>query len=441
MAMPTPSPTGHGFHGDHGDHPSVASAKSAARRAEAVRIVHFSDTHLGHQQYPRTDEHGLNQREQDVYAAFHAVVDHAVATKADLVVHAGDLFDGVRPSNRALAQAMEGFLKLSQAGIPTVLIAGNHEHPKLRETGSPFRLFAHLPHVHPVYQGRRETVEVATRSGRKVRVHAVPQCAGQAEVAQEILSSPTAGDGGIDLLVVHGAVTTLEAIPQAEFNELSLEPSWFAPFHYVALGHFHGLQQAAPNAWYCGAPERVSIAEAGQEKGFVEATFAPGAQRPEVRFQPLAVRPYADLPVLHAERMEGWAIVAAARQALQRVPAGAVCRLRIDGLAPALRTTLDRAAIAAAGRHLMHLQLVTEFEGQAAATPGASTFRGLVHEFEAFAAATPLVGIDRDAVVALARQALAGGTWSAQGMTTQAVLSDRPPAATATQPSHEEAAR
>jgi DNA repair protein SbcD/Mre11 len=381
-------------------------ADSAAHRGGAVRVVHFSDTHLGHQQYPKTDEHGLNQREQDGYAAFHAIIDHAVATKADLVVHAGDLFDGVRPSNRALAQAMEGFLKLSRAGIPTVLIAGNHEHPKLRETGSPFRLFGHLPGVHPVYQGHRETIEVQA-GGRKLRVHAVPQCAGQQEVAQEILDAPVAQDGGIDLLVVHGAVTTLEAIPQAEFNELSLDPSWFRPFHHVALGHFHGLQQATPNAWYCGAPERVSMAEAGQEKGFLEVTFAAGATRPEVRFHPLAVRRYADLDVLHAEGMEGMAVVAAAREALKRVPEGAVARLRITGLAPVLRTTLDRQGILAAGRHLMHVQLLTEFEGQAAAAPGASGFRGLVSEFEAFAAATPMPGLDRTAVVDLARQVLA----------------------------------
>lgn len=394
--------------------PSEGVANQAKRSLDSgkVRLIHFSDTHLGHQQYPRTDGNGLNQREQDIYAAFHAVIDHAVATKADLVVHAGDLFDGVRPSNRALAHAMEGFLRLSNAGIPTVLIAGNHEHPKLRETGSPFRLFAHLPHMHPVYQGQRETIAVRVAGGRSVRVHAVPQCAGQEEVAREVASSPTKADGGLDVLVVHGAVTTLDAIPQAEFNELSLDPSWFAPFHYVALGHFHGLQQATPNAWYCGAPERVSMAEAGQEKGFLEVTFAPGSQQPEPRFMAVEGRPYADLPVLHAETLDGGAVVAAARQALERVPEGAVARLRIQGLAPALRTTLDRAAITAAGKHLMHLQLITEFEGQAAATPGAAGFRGLVSEFEAFAAATPLIGIDRDAVVGLARQVLAGGTWS-----------------------------
>jgi DNA repair protein SbcD/Mre11 len=404
-----------------------------------VRLIHFSDTHLGHQQYPRTDANGLNQREQDIYAAFHAIVDHAVATKADLVVHAGDLFDGVRPSNRALAQAMEGFLKLSNAGIPTVLIAGNHEHPKLRETGSPFRLFAHLPNVHPVYQGHRETV-VLQANGRTVRVHAVPQCAGQQEVAQEIAGAPTATDGGIDLLVVHGAVTTLEAIPQAEFNELSLDPSWFTPFHYVALGHFHGLQQAAGNAWYCGAPERVSMAEAGQEKGFLEVTFPPVPPAsdpsgvpapPDVRFMVVEGRPYADLPVLHADGLQGMAVVAAAREGLQRVPPGAVARLRIEGLAPALRTTLDRTAIAAAGKHLMHLQLVAGFEGQSAAAPGASGFRGLVAAFESFAAATPMVGVDRDAVVGLARQVLAGGRWTgtaAGGLAVQATLGPAGPA-------------
>ena len=268
-----------------------------------IRLIHFSDTHLGHQQYPKTDEHGLNAREQDLYAAFHAVIDHAVATRADLVLHAGDLFDGVRPSNRALAHALEGFLKLSRAGIPVVLIAGNHEHPKLRETGSSFRLFAHLPGVHPVYQGARQTIGLKLK-GRAVRVHAVPQCPSQDAVAAEVAAAPTATDGGLDLLVVHGAVTALSDIPQAEFNELSLEPPWFQPFHYVALGHFHGTKEVAPNAWYCGAPERVSMAEAGMEKGFLAVAFAPGSTKPKVSFHALPVRTYADLPVLDAAGLE-----------------------------------------------------------------------------------------------------------------------------------------
>jgi DNA repair protein SbcD/Mre11 len=373
--------------------------------AGPIRIVHFSDTHLGHQQYPRVDANGLNQREQDLYASFHAAIDHAVATKADLVVHAGDLFDGVRPGNRALAQAMEGFLKLSRAGIPTVLIAGNHEHPKLRETGSPFRLFGHLPHIHPVYQGRRETLEVQLK-GRVVRVHAVPQCPSQDAVAAEVQGSPTREDG-LDLLVVHGAVTTLEAIPQAEFNELSLEPSWFAPFDYVALGHFHGRQQAAPNAWYCGATDRVTMAESGQEKGLLEVTFAPGSSKPEVAPVPLPVRPYVDLPPLDGTGLDAPDLTAAAVDALARVPEGAVVRLRLENVHPSLREGLDRKALHAAAAHALHLDLRMAYADVGRDVAGPPEFRGLVAEFDAFAAATP-IDRDRDAVLALARQALGG---------------------------------
>ncbi|HUR26073.1 MAG TPA: exonuclease SbcCD subunit D [Candidatus Thermoplasmatota archaeon] len=384
---------------DHGTHRDSGGA---------VRIVHFSDTHLGHQQYPRVDENGLNQRERDLYDAFDAVIAHAIDTKADLVVHAGDLFDGVRPSNRALAHALEGFLRLSKAGIPAVVIAGNHEHPKLRETGSSFRLFAHLDGIHPVYQGKRQTVEFTVK-GRKVRVHAVPQCPDQASIAREIAEAPVAADGGIDLLVVHGAVTTLADIPQAEFNELSLEPSWFAPFHHVALGHFHGVKQAAANAWYCGAPDRVSMAESGQDKGFLELTFPASSTTPDVRFKALAVRPYADLPVLHADGMDGGQIVAASGEALARAPAGAVTRLRIEGIAPELRGSLDRRSIQDAAKHLLHLDLRPEFAGHAATAAGPTGFRGLVAEFDSFAAVTPMPGLDRGAVVALAKSMLVGG--------------------------------
>ncbi|HEX2065945.1 MAG TPA: metallophosphoesterase, partial [Candidatus Thermoplasmatota archaeon] len=147
------------------DPPGGQPAGSASPASPRPRLFHFSDTHLGHQQYPRTDASGLNVREQDIARAFLAVVDAAVAERPHLVVHAGDLFDGVRPGNRALAAAMEGFVRLSRAGIPTVAIAGNHEQPRLRETGSPLRLFAHLPNVHVVFQGRRQTVEVATPGG------------------------------------------------------------------------------------------------------------------------------------------------------------------------------------------------------------------------------------------------------------------------------------
>jgi DNA repair protein SbcD/Mre11 len=368
-----------------------------------MRLFHTSDTHLGHQQYPRTDAQGLNQREQDIYAAWHKVIDAAVAERPDAFLHAGDLFDGVRPGNRALAHAMEGFLKLSRAGIPTFVIAGNHEHPRLRETGSPMRLFEHLPNVHVAYRGALETHCIETPSG-ELRIHAVPQCADQATLAAEVASAKTE-QHGFDVLVAHGSVPSLPAFSHAEFNEQTLDAAWFAPFDYVALGHYHGVQQVAPNAWYCGAPERVSIAESGQEKGFLDIRLA-DADVVDVRLRALDGRTYMDLPALRAEGLDAAAVAKSATEALQRVPAGAVARLRIVDLDPSLRGALDVRAIRQAATSALHLDLRFEWQGTGLEASGAPELRGMLEEFEAFAAQQPL-GAQRDRVLGMARRLLA----------------------------------
>ncbi len=369
-----------------------------------VRLYHLSDTHLGHSQYTRTDASGLNQRELDIAAAFLRVVDLAVVERPDLVIHAGDLFDGVRPGNRALATAMEGFLKLSRAGIPTVVIAGNHEHPKLRETGSPFRLFEHLPGIHVAYTGRREERILQVR-GETVRVHAVPQCADNAALAREVTEAPIT-PGTLEILVAHGAVPSLPAFAHAEFNEQQLDASWFRPFSYVALGHYHGVQQVAPNAWYCGAPERVSIAEAAQEKGFLDVVVtAPGVQP---TFRPLEGRAYLDLPKLDARGLGAADVKAAALRLLADVPAGSVARLVLESLDPGLRGSLDVRAIRQAGSHLLHLELRLTWQDQADQAAGPTAVRGLAEEWTSFLADQAIEGADRAALDALARSVLEG---------------------------------
>lgn len=368
----------------------------------AFRLFHTSDTHLGHSQYARTDAHGLNQRAQDIATAFLAVVDHAVAEKPDLFLHAGDLFDGVRPGNRALATAMDGFARLSRAGVPTVVIAGNHEHPKLRETGSPFRIFdGHLPGVHFVYKGARETLELPGG----VRVHAVPQCQDNDTLGKEIREAPVGADG-LDLLVAHGGVASLPAFSHAEANELTLEPAWFRPFHYVALGHYHGVQEVAPNAWYCGAPERVSIAEAGQEKGFLDVLVTREAAKPG--FRPLATRPYLDLPGLDCKGQPADAIQHQALGAIARVPDGAVARLRLKELDPSLRGGLDLRALRQAGDRLVHLEVRPEWADHGLDVRGHAELGGVAAEFDAFAAQQPIEGLDRARLLELAHAALRG---------------------------------
>ena len=72
-----------------------------------MKILHVADTHLGYSAYRKVTEDGINQREVDVYDAFKQFVDYAVKSKPDLIIHAGDLFDSVRPNNRAITFAIK----------------------------------------------------------------------------------------------------------------------------------------------------------------------------------------------------------------------------------------------------------------------------------------------------------------------------------------------
>jgi DNA repair protein SbcD/Mre11 len=361
------------------------------------RLFHTSDTHLGHQQYHATSPAGLNQREEDIYAAFHAVIDQAVQERPDVFIHAGDLFDGVRPSNRALATALEGFLKLSRAGIPTVLIAGNHEHPKMRETGSPFRLLAHLDHIHPVYQAQAET-----HTFGDVHVHAVPQCSDNQELARQIEGLDRTAPGR-HVLVVHGAVHSLDAFGHAEFNELTLQTRWFQGFDYVALGHYHGRHEVTHNAWYCGAPERVSMAESGEEKGYLDVRLD---RRPHITFRPLAGRPYMDLPALDATGMDAAQVLEATETACTRVPEGAVARLKIHNLAADLRGVLDLRGLQRAAPQALVFEVKPTWRDEDARVRGGAHIGGLLEEFEQYAAAHPVENLDRERLLAMARTVL-----------------------------------
>ena len=85
-----------------------------------TQFVHFSDAHLGFQQYD------CRERFNDFGRAFLHVVDDAIQRPADFVLFAGDLFHKRSVDPLTLEQAIEGLGKLRRAGIPVVAVEGNH---------------------------------------------------------------------------------------------------------------------------------------------------------------------------------------------------------------------------------------------------------------------------------------------------------------------------
>ncbi|BFH72505.1 DNA double-strand break repair protein Mre11 [Sulfurisphaera javensis] len=89
-----------------------------------MHILHISDTHLGKRQY------NLDSRENDVYEVFHQLINIAIKEHVDAVVHTGDFFDVNDPPNKAEVEAVKGLKRLKEAGIPFIVIAGDHDSPK-----------------------------------------------------------------------------------------------------------------------------------------------------------------------------------------------------------------------------------------------------------------------------------------------------------------------
>src|ERR1700710_558354 len=90
-----------------------------------ARILHISDWHVGAALY-RCDRSGDHETVLDETIAL--AREHA----PDLVIHTGDVFDALMPGHRAMGQGVDALQRRAEAA-PVVVIAGNHDHPRLFE--------------------------------------------------------------------------------------------------------------------------------------------------------------------------------------------------------------------------------------------------------------------------------------------------------------------
>lgn len=355
-----------------------------------MRLLHLSDTHLGKQAYHKVTPQGLNQREEDVLAAFARVIDKALELRPDVVLHSGDLFDTVRPTNRAVGQAVEQLLRLARADIPVVAIAGNHETPRLRETGSVFRILELFEGLRPVYKGP-QVVRVGD-----LAIHAIPQAADEAEVRAHIEQAHPLPEARFNVLTAHVGVSGIKAFTMGELNEHVVPTGALdAAFDYIALGHYHDRTQVTSNAWYAGSTERMSFGEAGQPKGFLLADLAAG----KVEFHPILTRPMLDLGPLDADGLDAPALQNAVLKALDGDLKDKIVRLRVQRVPRHVHASLDHARLRRACQEALHADVRFDLVQAGGATQGAEGPIGaLAGEFERFIADVPLDGLDRAAV-------------------------------------------
>ena len=233
-----------------------------------MKFIHCSDTHLGYSDYHKIDPNtGINQREQDFYNAWNYLVEEILNQQPDFVIHAGDLFHTTRPTNRAIAVALEGIQKVSDADIPFVMISGNHSTPKIRTTGSIFESIALFPNVYAAFQSKYQKFEVSDCT-----FHCIPHCSLTEELQIAFEAIKPGKKNHYQILVTHGSWAGQKSFSMGEFNEQKLpDPASISKikFDYIALGHYHKHIKIKPNVAYSGSTERTSFNEAGNPTGYV----------------------------------------------------------------------------------------------------------------------------------------------------------------------------
>jgi DNA repair protein SbcD/Mre11 len=307
-----------------------------------MRIIHVADTHLGYKNFSgKVDPvRNLNQRECDIYDAWHAAIDVAIERKPDLFVHAGDLFDSSRPSPRAIVEALSGFAKLRDADIPALVIAGNHSTPRFRSGGSVFEILREFG-ISAIW-GEPETIRA-----NGLTVHCVPHEPQAEQLLADIRSLRLDAKAEANVLVLHAG---LEGVRQDyhEVNEIALAPEELAKgeYAYIALGHLHKFHAPQLNAIYAGSLERLDFGDVDSEKAVVEIDLAAGAgSEGFVRRHPISTRPMLDI-ALPCDGIGPTEILEALEHEIDGVALeGAVLRLRFEAIQRDVYHSLDLAAI------------------------------------------------------------------------------------------------
>ena len=93
-----------------------------------IKLLHFADAHIDLARQGRRDaESGLPLRVLDFLKSLDAIVDAAISEKVDLVIFAGDAYRDRSPSPTYQREWGKRMMRLSAAGIQTLLVVGNHD--------------------------------------------------------------------------------------------------------------------------------------------------------------------------------------------------------------------------------------------------------------------------------------------------------------------------
>jgi exonuclease SbcD len=273
-----------------------------------MKLIHTADWHLGRRLK------GVD-RTPEIEDALNAMLHQAMEDDVDAVLIAGDIFDAPNPPAEAERVAYRFFSRLSDAGIPAVMIAGNHDSATRFDGVSNLLSLAGVQALGRVRLANAGgIVNIRTRSGdlcvgalpfaseRRLlsadelwRLDDVEQRASYRETIAMLLKNLADAFSGhsVNVLMAHLALENAKLahseVPFYTRDAYSLAEAVLpSEAQYIALGHIHTRQEVKAPAptYYSGSLIQVDFGEAGEEKGYNLITVEPG-RPPKVEFRAL----------------------------------------------------------------------------------------------------------------------------------------------------------
>jgi exonuclease SbcD len=327
-------------------------------KEKPLRVLHFADAHIDMANYGRRDqETALPVRVMDFLHALDQIVDKAVDEAVDLVIFAGDAYKDRNPQPTFQREWGRRMMRLSTAGIPTLLLIGNHDISPAAGRAHTMQEFKTLnvPHIHVADRIKLWTPEDLDAPLQVITVPWVSRSklmtrheisgrslddiltAMEERVTHAIMQGIKKADPDLPLiLTAHASVSGATYGSERSVmlgHELVLGGRIISDkrLDYVALGHIHKHQSLSPDgshppAVYPGSIERIDFGEVNEKKGFVLADVA--REHTDWSFTELQTRPMLDIPIDTPEQETFMSDIVEQLPESEEVR-GAICRVRL----------------------------------------------------------------------------------------------------------------
>jgi exonuclease SbcD len=351
-----------------------------------LTILHFADAHIDMANYGRHDAaSGLPMRVLDFLKSLDTIVDTAIREKVDLVLFAGDAYKDRNPAPTFQREWGRRVMRLSRAGIPTLLLVGNHDTSPALGRAHTLDPFSTLEVPNVIVLDRPAFLQPTDLWDLPLQVIALPWVSRSGLIASQELTTtePEKVDQAIEerlttivqnmlekadpnLPIILTAHASVQGAVYGGERTVMLGGDLVLPgslvrdprLDYVALGHIHKPQNLNENAHppviYPGSIERVDFGEAADDKYFVIAHVE--RAHTEVEWRKLTgIRPFIDrhLRLKSQEDVTGQLL-----KSLPHAPKleGAIVRLVLE-YPRDWETLIDEAALreAASGAFEFHL--------------------------------------------------------------------------------------